>query len=58
MRFWERPLKAHSDQPDGIFDQLVRIVRTGWPRKKWAIKNFVELGYYRMGRLCAMARKR
>lgn len=45
-----RTLQAHSGELDGIFDQLVKIrhrmaVRMGY-------KNFVELGYYRMGRLC------
>lgn len=45
-----RTLKAHSAELDGLFDQLVTIrhrmaVRMGY-------KNFVELGYYRMGRLC------
>lgn len=45
-----RTLQDHSGELDGIFDQLVKIrhrmaVRMGY-------KNFVELGYYRMGRLC------
>ncbi|MCI8827907.1 MAG: M3 family oligoendopeptidase [Ruminiclostridium sp.] len=45
-----RTLKEHSQELDGLFDQLVTIrhrmaVRMGY-------KNFVELGYYRMGRLC------
>lgn len=45
-----RTLKEHSQELDSIFDQLVTIrhrmaVRMGY-------KNFVELGYYRMGRLC------
>lgn len=45
-----RTLQEHSEELDGLFDQLVKIrhrmaVRMGY-------KNFVELGYYRMGRLC------
>ena len=45
-----RTLKEHSQELDSLFDQLVTIrhrmaVRMGY-------KNFVELGYYRMGRLC------
>jgi len=45
-----RTLQEHSQELDGLFDQLVKIrhrmaVRMGY-------KNFVELGYYRMGRLC------
>ncbi len=44
-----RGLEAHSEQLDGIFDKLV-AVRTRIARKM-GYKNFVELGYYRMGRL-------
>lgn len=45
-----RTLKAHSAQLDSIFDQLVHI--RDRMAKKMGYKNFVELGYYRMGRLC------
>lgn len=45
-----RTLKAHSEQLDSIFDQLVHI--RDRMAKKMGYKNFVELGYYRMGRLC------
>ena len=45
-----RTLQEHRQELDGLFAQLVKIrhrmaVRMGY-------KNFVELGYYRMGRLC------
>ena len=43
-------LKAHSQELDGIFHQLVQV-RDRMARKM-GYKNFVELGYYRMGRLC------
>lgn len=43
-------LKAHSEQLDGLFDQLVHI--RDRMAKKMGYQNFVELGYYRMGRLC------
>ncbi len=43
-------LKAHSAELDGIFDQMVKV-RDRMARKM-GYKNFVELGYYRMGRLC------
>lgn len=45
-----KTLKAHSQQLDGIFDQLVHI--RDRMAKKMGYQNFVELGYYRMGRLC------
>lgn len=45
-----KTLKAHSEQLDGLFDQLVHI--RDRMAKKMGYKNFVELGYYRMGRLC------
>lgn len=45
-----KTLKAHSDQLDGIFDQLVHV--RDRMAKKMGYQNFVELGYYRMGRLC------
>lgn len=45
-----RTLKEHSQQLDDIFDQLVHI--RDRMAKKMGCKNFVELGYYRMGRLC------
>ena len=45
-----RTLQAHSQQLDGIFDQLVKV--RDRMAKKMGYQNFVELGYYRMGRLC------
>ena len=45
-----KTLKAHSEQLDGLFDQLVHI--RDRMAKKMGYRNFVELGYYRMGRLC------
>ena len=45
-----RTLQAHSQQLDGLFDQLVHI--RDRMAKKMGYQNFVELGYYRMGRLC------
>ncbi|MDD5923946.1 MAG: M3 family oligoendopeptidase [Clostridia bacterium] len=45
-----RGLDKVSDQLDDIFDRLVKI-RDKMARKM-GYKNFVELGYYRMGRLC------
>ena len=44
-----RGLSAHADELDRIFDQLVKL-RDGMA-KKMGYKNFVELGYYRMGRM-------
>ena len=43
-------LQSHSAQLDDIFDRLVHI-RTRMARKM-GYKDFVELGYYRMQRLC------
>mgnify|MGYP004720322993 CR=1 FL=1 len=43
-------LKAHSQELDGIFDQLVQV--RDRMAKKMGYQNFVELGYCRMGRLC------
>ena len=43
-------LKAHSEELDGIFDQMVHV--RDRMAKKLGYANFVELGYYRMGRLC------
>ena len=45
-----RRLEEVSDTLDGIFDKLVKV-RDRMARKM-GYKNFVELGYYRMGRLC------
>ena len=43
-------LKAHSEELDSIFHQLVQV--RDRMAKKMGYQNFVELGYYRMGRLC------
>ncbi len=43
-------LKVHSADLDEIFDQMVKV--RDRMAKKMGYKNFVELGYYRMGRLC------
>ena len=45
-----RTLAAHRTELDGIFDQLVHV--RDRMAKKMGYKNFVELGYHRMGRLC------
>ncbi|MBR4473238.1 MAG: M3 family oligoendopeptidase [Oscillospiraceae bacterium] len=45
-----RGLEAHQEELDGIFDRLVHV-RDRMARKM-GYRNFVELGYYRMGRLC------
>lgn len=45
-----KTLQAHSAQLDGLFDQLVHI--RDRMAKKMGYRNFVELGYHRMGRLC------
>ena len=45
-----RGLEAHKAELDGIFDRLVHI--RDRMAKKMGYQNFVELGYYRMGRLC------
>ena len=42
-------LSAHAEELDDIFDRLVHI--RDRMAKKMGYKNFVELGYYRMGRL-------
>ena len=41
-------MKKHAEKFDGIFDRLVEI-RTSMAQKM-GYKNFVEMGYYRMGR--------
>ena len=43
-------LQAHAQELDEIFDKLVHV--RDRMAKKMGYKNFVELGYYRMGRLC------
>ena len=43
-------LAAHSAQLDRIFDDLVHV--RDRMAKKMGYQNFVELGYYRMNRLC------
>lgn len=45
-----RGLEAHKAELDGIYDRLVHV--RDRMAKKMGYKNFVELGYYRMGRLC------
>ena len=45
-----RTLESYSGSLDGIYDSLVRV--RDRMAKKMGYKNFVELGYYRMGRLC------
>lgn len=45
----DRALDSVSDQLDGIYDDLVKI-RTRIA-KKLGYDNFIELGYYRMGRI-------
>ena len=45
-----RGLEAHKAELDEIFDSLVKV--RDRMAKKMGYKNFVELGYYRMGRLC------
>ena len=45
-----KTLQAHAEELDTIFDQLVHI--RDRMAKKMGYENFVELGYYRMGRLC------
>ncbi len=44
-----KKLEAESEALDSIFDKLVKI--RDKMAKKMGYKNFVELGYYRMGRL-------
>ena len=45
-----RGLEAHKAQLDDIFDRLVKV--RDRMAKKMGYVNFVEMGYYRMGRLC------
>ena len=45
-----RGLEAHKAELDGIYDRMVHV--RDRMAKKMGYKNFVELGYYRMGRLC------
>ena len=50
-----RELSAHREQLDGIYDRMVHV--RDRMAKKMGYRNFVELGYYRMGRLCYDAEK-
>lgn len=50
MEVLGRTLEDHSEQLDGIYDKLVHVRHR--MALKMGCKNFVELGYYRMGRLC------
>lgn len=43
-------LEAHSEALDDLYDKLVHV--RDRMAKKMGYQNFVELGYYRMGRLC------
>ncbi|MBR0161419.1 MAG: M3 family oligoendopeptidase [Oscillospiraceae bacterium] len=45
-----RGLEAHQEELDSIYDRLVHV-RDRMARKM-GYRNFVELGYHRMGRLC------
>ncbi len=45
-----RGLGAHREELDGIYDRLVHV--RDRMAKKMGCRNYVELGYYRMGRLC------
>ena len=45
-----RGLEAHKAELDDIYDRMVKV--RDRMAKKMGYKNFVELGYYRMGRLC------
>lgn len=45
-----RGLESNRQELDGIFDRLVHV--RDRMAKKMGYRNFVELGYYRMGRLC------
>ena len=45
-----RTLEENSEKLDGIFDRLVHV--RDRMAQKMGYRNFVELGYYRMGRLC------
>lgn len=44
-----RGLEANADKLDDIYDRLVKIRDT--MAKKMGYRNFIELGYYRMGRM-------
>ncbi len=45
-----RGLEAHKAELDDIYDRMVHV--RDRMAKKMGYKNFIELGYYRMGRLC------
>ncbi len=45
-----RGLKEHREELDGIYDRMVHV--RDRMAKKLGFRNFVELGYCRMGRLC------
>ena len=45
-----RGLEEHKAQLDDIYDRMVHV--RDRMAKKMGYKNFIELGYYRMGRLC------
>ena len=45
-----RGLEAHKAELDGIYDRMVHV--RDRMAKKMGYKNFIELGYHRMGRLC------
>ena len=45
-----RGLAEHRDELDGIYDRLVKV--RDRMAKKMGYKNYVELGYHRMGRIC------
>jgi len=45
-----KTLNEYTDELDRIFDELVHV--RDKMAKKMGYKDFVELGYYRMGRLC------
>ena len=45
-----RGLAEHRDELDGIYDRLVKV--RDRMAKKMGYRNYVELGYHRMGRIC------
>lgn len=45
-----RAMEAHREALDDIYDRMVKV--RDRIAKKLGYKNFIELGYYRMGRLC------
>ena len=45
-----RGLEAHKAELDGIYDRMVHV--RDRMAKKMGYKNYIELGYHRMGRLC------